>query len=504
MGTQPTTGPRLAQPGLSLHRGGDERLARLAGAGSSRAFASLYEKYHQQLYRYCRSLVRNDADAQDALQSTLAKALAALQRGQRDAPLRPWLFRIAHNESISLLRRRLPSAEQIDLEECTGSSTEELVQTRARLAQLVRDLQDLPERQRGALVMRELSGLSHEEIAIALETTPGAAKQAIFDAREALAEFAGGRAMGCEQARHALSAGDRRVLRGRRLRAHMASCDGCAAFAAAIPARRAELRMLAPPLAPLAATGVLAQLIPGGAAHGTGGAALGSGGALGAGATQSAGEGLSAAVSAIAGKTIGGTLAAKALVGAAIVAAVAAGASTMVPQATPGGSHTGRATHGAGATGGTTRSSRARAIDPAPAGSGKATGSRAGATSPPSAATTRLSTLGAAAPSEAAAIAHGRGALAGRPLRSGSAHARNRHVGGARPDHSRAGNPRSPRSGRHPSSHPGGRPPVTPSKSSHRGGSPAAPQSAAPSTPASHVPSSTVPSQGHALEAASR
>jgi RNA polymerase sigma factor (sigma-70 family) len=504
MGTQPTIGPRLAQPGLSLHLGGDERLARQAGAGSSRAFASLYEKHHQQLYRYCRSLVRNDADAQDALQSTLAKALAALQRGQRDAPLRPWLFRIAHNESISLLRRRLPSAEQIELEECTGSSTEELVQTRARLAQLVRDLQDLPERQRGALVMRELSGLSHEEIAIALETTPGAAKQAIFDAREALAEFAEGRAMGCEQARRALSAGDRRVLRGRRLRAHMASCAGCAAFAAAIPARRAELRMLAPPIAPLAATGLLAQLIPGGAAHGTGGAALGTGGALGAGATQSAGGGLGAAVSAIAGKTIGGTLAAKALVGAAIVAAVAAGAATVVPQATPGSSQTGRATHGAGATGGTTRSSRARAADPARGAGGKASRPHAGATNPSSAARTGPTALGVAAPSEGSVIAHGRGAPAGRPLRSGSAHAGNRHAGGARPGRSRAGSRRSPRSGRHPSSHPGGRPPIAPSKSSHSGGSPAAPLSAAPPAPARHTPSSTVPSQGHALEAASR
>ncbi|HST33384.1 MAG TPA: sigma-70 family RNA polymerase sigma factor [Solirubrobacteraceae bacterium] len=477
MGTQPTIGPRLAQPGLSLHVGGDERLARQAGAGSSRAFASLYEKYHQQLYRYCRSLVRNDADAQDALQSTLAKALAALQRGQRDAPLRPWLFRIAHNESISLLRRRLPSAEQIELEECPGSSTEELVQTRARLAQLVRDLQALPERQRGALVMRELSGLSHEEIAIAPETTPGAAKQAIFDAREALAEFAEGRAMDCEQARRALSAGDRRVLRGRRLRAHMASCAGCAAFAAAIPARRAELRMLAPPIAPLAATGLLAQLIPGGAAHGTGGA-------LGAGATQSAGGGLSAAVSAIGGKTIGGTLAAKALVGAAIVAAVAAGAATVVPQATPGGSDTGRATHGAGATGDTTHSSRARAADPARGGSGKASRPHAGATNPSSAARTRPTALGAAAPSEGAAIAHGRGGLVSGPLHRGSTHMGNRHVGGARPGRSRAGSPRSTRSGRHSSSHPAGRPPVTPSKSSHPGGSPAAPLGATPPAPA--------------------
>jgi RNA polymerase sigma factor (sigma-70 family) len=497
MGTQPTTGPPLAQPRPWLRRGGDERLARLAGAGSSRAFASLYEKYHQQLYRYCHSLVHNDADAQDALQSTLAKALAALQRGRRDAPLRPWLFRIAHNESISLLRRRLPSSEVLDLEECAGNSTEEQVQTRARLAQLVSDLRDLPERQRGALVMRELSGLSHEEIAIALETTPGAAKQAIFDAREALAERAEGRAMDCEQARRAISAGDRRVLRGRRLRAHLSSCTECVAFAAAIPARQAELRMLAPPLAPLAATGLLAQLAPGGAAHGTSGV-------LGAGAAQSAGGGLSTAVSATAGKTIGGTLAVKALVGAAVVAVVAAGASTVVPRVTSGDSHTGRATHGAAS--GTTPSSRGRASESAHGDSGKAGASGTAATSsPPAAGATgaaggRAPAHGAAAPSGGAAIAHRHGAPANRALRGGSTHAKSRRLGGAPAARSRAGKPRSPSSSRHSSSHSGGSPSVTPHQNGHPGGSPAAPQSAAPLEPPSHTPSPTVPWQAHALE----
>src|SRR2546423_2372191 len=85
---------------------GDERLAKLVTEGNERAFAALYARYHQPLYRYCHSMVRHDADAQDALQSTFTAALSALRREQRDAPLRPWLFRIAHNESISLVRRR--------------------------------------------------------------------------------------------------------------------------------------------------------------------------------------------------------------------------------------------------------------------------------------------------------------------------------------------------------------------------------------------------------------
>ena len=303
--------PRRALP-LRLARLGDERLAGLVATGNERAFAALYERYHQQLYRYCRSIVHSDADAQDALQSTFAGALVALQRGQRNAPLRPWLFRIAHNETISLLRRRHPTTELTEREEPAADSTEERAETRARLTQLVADLQVLPERQRSALVMRELSGLSHEEIATALATTVGAAKQAIFEARQALVDFTDGRAMVCEDVRHAISDGDRRVLRGRRMRAHLRGCDGCAAFAAAIRTRGSDLRILAPPLAPVAAGGLLAHLTQVGTAHG--------GGSLGA------------VASAGAGKTLGATLAAKALVGAAILTVATVGVASVLPR----------------------------------------------------------------------------------------------------------------------------------------------------------------------------
>src|SRR5579859_5384615 len=80
---------------------GDDRLARLVGAGNEQAFATLYARHYQRLYRYCRSILHNDSDAQDALQSTFIRAYAALTEGRRDAPLRPWLYRIAHNESVS-------------------------------------------------------------------------------------------------------------------------------------------------------------------------------------------------------------------------------------------------------------------------------------------------------------------------------------------------------------------------------------------------------------------
>jgi hypothetical protein len=114
--------------------------------------------------------------------------------------------------------------------------------------------------ERGALLMRELSGLSHDEIAVALDTSAGAAKRAIFDARRGLAEFAEGRAMCCEEIQRCVSDGDRRVLRGRRLRAHVRDCAGCAAFSAAISAGRGELQALVPALPPVVSAAMLTRL----------------------------------------------------------------------------------------------------------------------------------------------------------------------------------------------------------------------------------------------------
>ncbi len=292
---------------------GDERLVRLVAGGSERAFDALYQRYHQQLYRYCRSMLRNDADAQDALQSAFAGAFAALRREQRDAPVRPWLFRIAHNESVSLIRRRRPDGEFSEFPEHSTVSVEERAEERERFAQLVADLRELPEAQRGALVMRELSGLSHEEIGVALEVTVGAAKQTIFEARRSLMEFVEGRAMGCEEVRRTISDADGRSLRSRRMRAHVRDCSACAAFAVAIPKRQVGLRAIAPPLPAFAAAGLFARVAGGGSGH------------VGAGAS---------AVAAGAGKTVGAALAMKTLGGVAILATAAAGATIALKDAT--------------------------------------------------------------------------------------------------------------------------------------------------------------------------
>ena len=300
-------------PGLGLpgRFSSDERLARLASGGSERALTVLYERHHQALYRYCRSIVRDHEDAQDALQSTMTHAFLALRSSERDLAVRPWLFRIAHNEAVSILRKRRPNDCLVDEHLPSDVSVERTVDQRERLQLLVADLKALPERQRAALLMRELSGLPIEEIAAALSVSPGAAKQTVFEARNSLHELAEGRAMECETVCRAISDGDGRVLRGRGMRAHLRGCAGCRDFRAVIDTRKADLRALAPPLPAAAATAMLARVLAHSAGGGhAGGAAAASGAALGNHAAAS--------------------LAVKGLVGIAVLAAASAGTLHLV------------------------------------------------------------------------------------------------------------------------------------------------------------------------------
>lgn len=298
VGIQPVRPSKLA----------DELLARYAGHGNARAFAAIYERYHQRLYSYCRSILRDDEDARDALQATFESALSALQRRQRSAPLRPWLFKIAHNEAISLIRRRerMATDEFVGLDGLPSHSAEEEAAGRARWALLMSDLVQLPERLRGALLLRELNGLSHEEIAVALSTTTGAAKQAILEARRALVELEEGRAMPCDEVQQRLSDGDRRVLRGRRVSAHLRDCAVCEAFAASIAAHENDLRAFTPILPATASAALLARVVGASSGHAAG--------------TASAG------VTALVGKAAGTITTWKAVAGAvAVVATASAG-----------------------------------------------------------------------------------------------------------------------------------------------------------------------------------
>ncbi len=334
-------------------RGSDERLARLVSRGDEDAFAELYARHHQALYRYCRSILRDGNEAQDALQSAMTRAFAALRAGERDLAVRPWLFRIAHNEAISLLRKRRPQDVEVGeaaLAAPQASMPEQALQQRERIAALLQDLGTLAERQRAALLMRELSGLSIEEIGAALSISAGAAKQTLFEARSALRELAEGRAVDCESIRAIIDERDGRILRRRLVRSHLRSCASCREFEQAIAARSTDLHALAPPLPAAAASVLLARLLSGSATPHASAAALGGAG------TTAAGGGVGASSGAGAG--IGVATSMKSIAAVVLVASAAAGAThvALSKSSSHGGpSITRRApgNHGAGGAGGT-------------------------------------------------------------------------------------------------------------------------------------------------------
>ena len=249
-----------AAPARSLEWLADERLARLAARGDQRAFGALYERHQAGLTRYCRTVLRNGADAEDAAQNAMVSALRALEGGTIPLKVKPWLYRIAHHEAIDLVRTRRPAEELDDhtLTRATAGDAEEATEVRQRLGQLMSDLRALTERQREALVLRELCGLDYPEIAQTLGSSEAAAQQTVFEARTALLQFGEGRALDCESVQRAMSDCDGMRLRTRRVRAHVRGCGCCASFEAALRTRRRDLGLLFPPTG--AAGGVLAAL----------------------------------------------------------------------------------------------------------------------------------------------------------------------------------------------------------------------------------------------------
>jgi len=294
-----------AAAGLSRWQS-DERLTRRACGGDERAFAAIFRRYHQPLYRFCMAIVANPEDAQDALQNTMVKVMRALPGEERTIELKPWLYRIAHNEAIDLLRRRRET-RQLDVEQAApGYGVAEDAATRERLRRLLADLGSLPERQREVLVMRELGGLGFGEIGAALETSDAVARQTLYEARQSLRQMEEGREMACDEVARALSDGDGRVTRRRDVRAHLRSCARCRAFRAEIEGRRRDLAAISP-LPAAAVAGMLQGLIGGSGATGGGGLAT----ALGGGAA----------------KTISASAAAKGVATIAVAAAVGVGAA---------------------------------------------------------------------------------------------------------------------------------------------------------------------------------
>ena len=169
----------------------DDRLVAMVRAGGDGAFEVVVERYQQRLVVFCRNMVRSEEDARDLVQEVFASAHRAMLRDERHIHLKAWLYKIARNRCLNHLRRPQPIAvETIETFEGTGASAEEALEQRDGLKQLVADVQDLPETQRSALLLREMEGLSYEQIAAVLDKTVPAVKSLLVRARVSLAERA--------------------------------------------------------------------------------------------------------------------------------------------------------------------------------------------------------------------------------------------------------------------------------------------------------------------------
>jgi RNA polymerase sigma factor (sigma-70 family) len=172
--------------GPALRAQPDRRLVDLVRNGYDAAFEEIVRRYRRPLDRFAAAIVGGRSE--DVTQDAFSKALLALRGSEAEIELRPWLYRIVRNTALNDLRDRGAATEELAETLPGGRSAAAEAEAREELRELMTRLQALPEPQRAALVMRELEGLSHEEIAAALGVSGGAARQAIFRARAALRE----------------------------------------------------------------------------------------------------------------------------------------------------------------------------------------------------------------------------------------------------------------------------------------------------------------------------
>lgn len=163
----------------------DDRLVALAREGHERAFEVIVERYRKPLIRYC-GRVLPASRAEDAVQQTFLNAHTALMRSVDPVELKPWLYKIAHNASLNLLRQNGWNYEQIPLNFDGVRRPDQVVEERIELEDTVAAVKELPERQRSALVMREFEGRSYTEIAALLGAGDGAVRQLLNRARVTL------------------------------------------------------------------------------------------------------------------------------------------------------------------------------------------------------------------------------------------------------------------------------------------------------------------------------
>ena len=178
----------------------DQVLVVRAQAGDKKAFGMLVEKYHRKLGRLLGRMIRDQAEVEDVVQESFIKAYRALHNFRGDSAFYTWLYRIgintAKNYLVSMGRRPqvLQEVEIDDVEnfedgyEMRTMETPETALMTKEIAQTVNDtVASLPEELRTAITLREMEGLSYEEIAEVMQCPIGTVRSRIFRARETIA-----------------------------------------------------------------------------------------------------------------------------------------------------------------------------------------------------------------------------------------------------------------------------------------------------------------------------
>ena len=247
-------------------------------AGDEAAFEVLYDRHHKALLAFCRHMLGNVQDGEDALQQTFIRAHRALLSGPLPDTVKPWLFAIARNRCKTMLAARREATVSVEDHEPSFDGLSDDVARRADLRELVTDLARLPEDQRGALVLFELGGLSQAEIATAIGVPAGKVKALVFQARSELMAERDARMLLRLDPRGARGRARRRAA-ARPSKRHLRQCEPCDAYRVAVAAQRTGLASIMP-VAP--ALGLKAAILA--AAAGGNGAAAGLAGGAGAGA----------------------------------------------------------------------------------------------------------------------------------------------------------------------------------------------------------------------------
>ena len=263
--------------------------------GDEEAFEEIYDRYHRGLLGFCRHMLGSREEAEDALQQVFVSAHRHLYEGSAKVNLKPWLYTIARNRCLSMLRARRETLALEDVREpCSdGLALADEVELGEDLREMLGDLARLPVTQRAALVLAELGDLSHQEIAATLDVRTDKVRALIFQAREALAGWRQARAVSCSEIREQLATLHGSALRRAPIRRHLALCPVCAAFEGEVKRQRAAFSLLLPVIPGVA---LKHSVLTAALAAGHGAAAAGAGGAVtaGAAATGAGASGLTA------------------------------------------------------------------------------------------------------------------------------------------------------------------------------------------------------------------